>query len=335
MKACGEAITDQQIVEKIMRTSRFDFIVVATQESKDMKTLKIEELQSSLEAHELMVSERSSERSIQQALQVQIIEKDGYDRKTFKKGKNNNKGGNWSKGKNKGSDKSESSKEGNSHQNKKKGFDKKKIQCFKCEKFGHFAYKCWSGKGKQAKNDEEQAKIVQDNSDSLLFMVTTTSIESCNSESWFLDTGCSNHMTGNKVWLREVDLGKNTKVKLVDHRTLTAERMVKIAIEGKNGKITIIEDVFYVSGMQCNLLSVDLIQKGYSVTMKDNSLKLFDKNQSLVLKTPLAKNRTFQTNMKAVELNCLFVIVKDEDSWLWHYRFGYLYFRGLNQLVDK
>jgi len=39
--------------------------------------------------------------------------------------------------------------------------------------------------------------------------------------------------------------------------------------------------------------------------------------------------------MKAVELNCLFVIVKDEDSWLWHYRFGYLYFRGLNQLVDK
>ena len=70
MKACGEAMTDQQIVEKIMRTisSRSDFIVVAIHESKDVKTLKIEELQSSLEAHELMVSERSSERSIQQAL---------------------------------------------------------------------------------------------------------------------------------------------------------------------------------------------------------------------------------------------------------------------------
>jgi hypothetical protein len=27
--------------------------------------------------------------------------------------------------------------------------------------------------------------------------------------------------------------------------------------------------------------------------------------------------------------------VKDEDSWLWHYRFGHLNFRGLNQLVDK
>jgi len=81
--------------------------------------------------------------------------------------------------------------------------------------------------------------------------------------------------------------------------------MGKIVIEGNNGKITIMEDVLYVSGMQCNLLSVgQLVQKGYSVTIKDKPLKLFDKNQRLMLKTPLAKNKTFQTDMKAVELNC-------------------------------
>jgi hypothetical protein len=70
-----------------------------------VKTLKIEELQSSLEAHELMVSERSSERLIQQALQVQTVKNDEYDKKSFKKGKNNSKGGNQSnsKGKNKAS----------------------------------------------------------------------------------------------------------------------------------------------------------------------------------------------------------------------------------------
>jgi len=66
-----------------------------------------------------------------------------------------------------------------------------------------------------------------------------------------------------------------------------------------------------------------------------NALKLFDKNQRLVMKTPLSKNITFQTYMKAVELNCLSAIVKEEDSWLWHYRFGHLNFRSLNQLVDK
>jgi hypothetical protein len=164
-------------------------------------------------------------------------------------------------------------------------------------------------------------------------MVITTSNESCNSERWFLDTGYSNLMTGNKVWLREVDLGKNTKVGLVDHRTLVAKGMGKIAIEGNNEKITIIEDVLYVSDMQCNLLSVGQLVP--SVTMKDNPLKLFDKNQRLALKTPLAKNKTFQTDMKVVDLNCLSTILKKEDSWLWHYRFGHLNFRSLNQLVDK
>lgn len=56
MKAWSETISDPQIVEKIMRTlsPRFDFIVVDIQESKDVKTLKIQELKSSLEAYELM-----------------------------------------------------------------------------------------------------------------------------------------------------------------------------------------------------------------------------------------------------------------------------------------
>ena len=73
MKYYGENILDQMIVEKILRSlsQKFDFILVAIQESKDVKTMKVEELQSSLEAHELLVLDRSSERSVQQALQVQ------------------------------------------------------------------------------------------------------------------------------------------------------------------------------------------------------------------------------------------------------------------------
>jgi hypothetical protein len=32
--------------------------------------------------------------------------------------------------------------------------------------------------------------------------------------------------------------------------------MGKIAIEGKNGKMAVIDEVLYVLGMECNLLSV-------------------------------------------------------------------------------
>jgi hypothetical protein len=50
------------VVEKVMRslTSKFDFIAVEIQEAQDVKTMKIEELQSSLEAHELRMIDRGT-----------------------------------------------------------------------------------------------------------------------------------------------------------------------------------------------------------------------------------------------------------------------------------
>jgi len=129
MKACGEEISDQQVVGKIMRslTCKFDFIVVAIQESKDVKTLKIEELQSSFEGHEMLVIERSSERSAQQALQAQTIKNDEYDKNSKKRGKGKFNKGNWGKPDEKGENSKSGAASGNNH-NKKKDFDKRKIQ---------------------------------------------------------------------------------------------------------------------------------------------------------------------------------------------------------------
>jgi len=64
MKNYGENILDHMVVEKVLRSlsPKFDFIVIAIQEAKDVKTIKNEELQSSLEAHELLVIDRGSER---------------------------------------------------------------------------------------------------------------------------------------------------------------------------------------------------------------------------------------------------------------------------------
>nr|KYP59322.1 hypothetical protein KK1_014754 [Cajanus cajan] len=54
MKSCNEKFTDQKIVDKVLRTlaPRFDHIVVAIEEFKDLETMKVEELHNSLEAHE-------------------------------------------------------------------------------------------------------------------------------------------------------------------------------------------------------------------------------------------------------------------------------------------
>jgi hypothetical protein len=60
MKNLGEQISDQQVIEKVLRTlnPQFDHIVVAIEESKDLSTMSVNELQSSLEAHEQRLKER-------------------------------------------------------------------------------------------------------------------------------------------------------------------------------------------------------------------------------------------------------------------------------------
>ena len=49
MQSCGETLSDEKIVEKILRSvhSRFDHVTIAIEESKDLSTLKLEELQGS------------------------------------------------------------------------------------------------------------------------------------------------------------------------------------------------------------------------------------------------------------------------------------------------
>lgn len=55
MRSNGETMPDSKVVEKILRmllTERFTYVVVSIEESKDIHTISIDELQSSLVVHE-------------------------------------------------------------------------------------------------------------------------------------------------------------------------------------------------------------------------------------------------------------------------------------------
>ncbi|PNX90251.1 F-box protein [Trifolium pratense] len=178
MKNCGENITDEMVVEKVLRslTPSFDYVVVAIEYSKDTTTMKIEELQSALEAHEIKVLRRGSERVNQQALQAQTNKKDDNSKNYKKKGKDKTK---WFKDQNsKTDDKAESSKGGGfvKGKNKKKNFDKSKVKCYNCEKHGHFADECWY------KKDQQEANVAEESDAKAVLMMTTIGDESEKSE---------------------------------------------------------------------------------------------------------------------------------------------------------
>jgi len=59
----------------------------------------------------------------------------------------------------------------------------------------------------------------------------------------YLDTGSLNHMTGKKEWLSEFDDSKKISVILADSRSMKAQGMGNVTIQGKDGKKAVIEKV--------------------------------------------------------------------------------------------
>jgi len=79
MRAYGETITDQQMVEKVLQTlsTKFYYVVAAIEQCKDIEQMKVEDLQGKLEAYELkMINKNAKKASEEQALQLQALSRE-------------------------------------------------------------------------------------------------------------------------------------------------------------------------------------------------------------------------------------------------------------------
>ncbi|XP_019430343.1 PREDICTED: uncharacterized protein LOC109337758, partial [Lupinus angustifolius] len=195
MKACGESMADQTVIEKILRTltPNFDHIVVAIEESKKLEDLKLEDLQGSLEAHEQRLIERSTDK-VNQALQAQTFKKGRY------LGRNNerNRGrGRDFRGKNLANSGAQDQERidldqassyskrggGSNWRGGKKRLDRRRIKCFNCSKMGHFSSECQSQPRHSDTNNRQhndEAHMVKEdneyaNDDSPILLMMTTS----------------------------------------------------------------------------------------------------------------------------------------------------------------
>jgi len=88
-----------------------------------------------------------------------------------------------------------------------------------------------------------------------------------------------------------VSFGDSTKVPIKGQR--------KIPLSQKDGKEGTMEDVYYVPDLRSNILSMgQLLDKGYSIFMKDRIFHLEDKNGRVLANVEMAKNQMFKFNLK-------------------------------------
>ena len=122
---------------------------------------------------------------------------------------------------------------------------------------------------------------------------------------WYVDSGCSNHMTGDEKTFLSINDRITTKGNIGNGALVDAKCKGTISINMK-GCSKQIHDVLYVSDLEKNLLSVgQLMENGYSLVFRDNYCKIYDKvelNQVIVEVKMIKRNFPLQFHYNALKM---------------------------------
>ena len=129
--------------------------------------------------------------------------------------------------------------------------DRKKLRCYNCNKIGHFSFECNApAQGNHHDGHRgDEANLLKDDGDldedPPVMMMMTTNSDSSSSRTWYLDSGCSNHMTGHTNWLVNFDDSKRSVIRLANNRTIAAQGMGDVLISKKDGSNALLSDVLF------------------------------------------------------------------------------------------
>lgn len=302
MRVHGELMVDVTIVEKILcsLTYKFNYIVCSIEESKDIDSLSIDELQSSLIVHEQKFHKPDGE---EQALKVTHEDRSG--------GRGRGRGSFRGRGRGRG----------------RQIFDKSIVECYRCHKLGHFQYECPSWEANYAELDEHEE---------MLLMSYVELNEARREDVWFLDSGCSNHMCGDKSLFSDLNEGFSQMVKLGNNSKMSVigKGNVRLIV---SGSVHVITEVFYVPELRNNLLSIGQLQeKGLAILIQHGLCRIYHPMKGLIIQTEMSANRMFFLLAKSQSRKAACFHISSQDwSHLWHCRFGHLSYKGLRTLQFK
>ena len=147
-------------------------------------------------------------------------------------------------------------------------------------------------------------------------------MKALNGESeWYLDSGCSKHMTGDSKLFSKLEKKNGGNVTFGDN---AKGKVVGIGTISKDSS-TCIDNVLLVDGLKHNLLSVSqLCDNGYKVIF-DTNIYLVSKSldDKIVFKGKRSSN-IYTIDMHSLtnqNVKCLMSI--SNDAWLWHRRLGH------------
>jgi hypothetical protein len=147
--------------------------------------------------------------------------------------------------------------------------DMRKVKCIACHKFGHYAGQCPNKKKKQtvasAEVEEFSTKF-----DKEFSLIACLSSRTTTSDTWYIDSGASRHMTTVREHLTDLTQCGYAEVVLGDDREVKVASCGIVSFRRESLPPMTLTEVLYVPGLKKNLVSVSTIEeKGYEILFHD------------------------------------------------------------------
>ena len=94
-------------------------------------------------------------------------------------------------------------------------------------------------------------------------------------DGWYLDTGATHHMTGQREFFSDLDSGVKGFIKFGDASTVEIKGVSSIIFKAKMGADRLLTGVYYISALRNSILSIGQLDENLSwVEIKDGVLHI-------------------------------------------------------------
>jgi hypothetical protein len=204
------------------------------------------------------------------------------------------------------------------------------LKCYNCHNFGHKAANCHL---KNYKADPRIKPLARNAStwkkkDSEKCGLVLSAQRQKNP--WYIDSGCSKHMTGDKSKFLSLSESKSGNVTFGNDAPGKIKGKGMVSLSNGKGKA---QDVLFVDGLKHNLLSVSQVcDRGCKVVFTSKDCKIQSVNSGqLIAKGIRTENNVYVLKEEKEECH----LSKYDESWLWHRRLGHLNFDHLIKLRNS
>jgi hypothetical protein len=152
---------------------------------------------------------------------------------------------------------------------------------------------------------------------------------------WILDSGATNHMTGERSAFTEIDNKVHGTVHFGDGVVANIEGRGTILIRCKTGEHEVLPGVYLIPRLTANILSLGQLEEdGHKIMLHAEFLRIWDRRGCMVAKIRRGVNRLYVLHLDINKPVCM-AAQGEDPAWRWHARYGHLNFRSLRKLEQE